>query len=137
MLKMAENIVKTFNKIMENYPEFKFDSSETNDNSNLTVYVDNKRSMKVLLEYYCKILTIGDMLRIIVQYGDISDNGEYVPIIGGTSEKYIINSDNITIDDITAEYLDSQIPLDNIVQTIAECMEFVKKRMKARGIKDN
>lgn len=134
---MAENIVKAFNKIMENYPEFKFDSTDTNDNSNLTVYVDNKRSMKVLLEYYCKILTIGDMLRIIVQYGDISDNGEYVPIIGGTSEKYIINSDDITIDDITAEYLDSQIPLDNIVQTIAECIEFVEREMRVRGIENN
>ena len=134
---MENNIVKTFNKIMENYPEFKFDSTDTNANSNITVYVDDKRSMKVLLYYYCKLLTIGDVLKIIVQYGNISDNGEYVPIIGGTSEKYIINSDDITIDDITVEYLDSQIPLDNIVQTIAECIEFVEKEMRVRGIKDN
>ena len=134
---MAENIVKTFNKIMENYPEFKFDSTDTNANSNITVYVDDKRSMKVLLYYYCKLLTIGDVLKIIVQYGDISDNGEYVPIIGGTSDKYIINSDDINIDDITAEYLDSQIPLDNIVQTIAECIEFVEKEMRVRGIENN
>ena len=134
---MENNIVKTFNKIMENYPEFKFDSTDTNANSNITVYVDDKRSMKVLLYYYCKLLTIGDVLKIIVQYGNISDNGEYVPIIGGTSEKYIINSDDITIDDITVEYLDSQIPLDNIVQTIAECIEFVEKEMRVRGIENN
>ena len=39
MLKLTENIVKTFNKIMENYPEFKFDSTETNDNSNITMEI--------------------------------------------------------------------------------------------------